>query len=714
MTESPKSKVQSPKSNSEGTAGHYWDVLARRVWLLVGIFAGVALIVFAVGAFQQPVYQSTASLLVSENGIGSGKMELFGHRSAGWSMRGPNLANHIEIFKSHTLARMALDTLPRDIREQLASASLDDPVLLRRAVAVRPVRDADVIRLSVQAAAPELARELAKAYVNAYQEFTLSRSRAGVSAVKDFVQSQLNVVGVRLDSAEREMEEYKRAEGVADIAEETKALVERQTGVLALYQQTKAERQGIEQELTYLNSELSTTGLSAQIDSITSLLVLGLRDELSQLEIERTNLVVQGFSETNARVVYLGQRIEAAKQRLKAEVSSFVTEAGAIDGVARVQDIFGRIVELNPELARLRAAEQTFGMVVGRYDGELEMLPARERAMARLTRDVDVNRQVYALLAQRYEEARIQEAGRISGIGVVDVPRNGVKVKPNHRNNILMALMLGLLVSLGTVFAVDRLDTRIRRPEDLERQGFSILANIPKLADSRQLAADGQNMTAEAFRVLRTNIQFAAAGEPITTLQVTSAGAGEGKTTVAANLATVLAQSGKRVLLLDADLRRPRQHVFFGQRKKPGLTDAALLGVRLEQAVRATPVQGLSLLCAGTTPPSPVDFLNSDGFAKLLAQLARDYDCVVVDSPPVLVSADAAVLAARVDGVTFVARMGQTDWRALDEAKKVLAQAGARTIGVVANDLKPRRGYGYYRYRYRYYHYRDHQTPETA
>jgi Mrp family chromosome partitioning ATPase len=316
-----------------------------------------------------------------------------------------------------------------------------------------------------------------------------------------------------------------------------------------------------------------------------------------------------------------------------------------------------------------------------------------------------------------------------------------------------MAMLLGLLLAFGSVFAVDYFDTTVRRPEDLERQGFSVLASVPKIEG--QVTEDGGPVTgpvsnrqsgsvaAEAFRVLRTNLQFAAAGQDVKTLMVTSPGAGEGKSLVASNLATVMAQSGKRTLLVDCDLRRPKQHKLFEQRKKPGLTDVVMLGVPVAGAVHNVSVEsamavdegeagapedeeprsgkatgtlrpaGLDVLFAGTTPPSPVDFLNSKVFASFLDKVAGQYDCVVVDTPPVLVSADAAILASKVNGVVLVARMRVTDWRALGEAKKLLAQAGARVLGVLANELRVSRGYGYSRYRYRYYHYR-YQQPEAG
>jgi capsular exopolysaccharide synthesis family protein len=199
------------------------------------------------------------------------------------------------------------------------------------------------------------------------------------------------------------------------------------------------------------------------------------------------------------------------------------------------------------------------------------------------------------------------------------------------------------------------------------------------------------------------------------TLLVTSPGAGEGKSTVASNLAIVFAQAGRRTLLIDADLRRPRQHAIFGGRRKPGLTDVAILGTPLDTGLhRIAPATAdpsgsgparLDALFAGTAPPSPVDFLNSTTLGALLDRLVDGYDCVIIDTPPVLVSADAVVLAARVDGVVIVARMGKTDWRALTEARRLLGQAGARVLGTVANELSVARGYGYARYRYHRYHY---------
>jgi len=724
------------------TFAYYWDMLMRRHLLLIGVFCGVTALVFVVGSRQRPQYQASASLLVSQDGSANDPMALFSN-ATGLGKR-PILVNHLEILKSYAIARMVYDSLPESVQRQVQAVTAGDPaLLLQRSLSVRPVRDADIIRLSVLAPSPELAKILAAAYVDAYRAFNLNRSRADVSAIREFVGTQLAVVGARLDSSEGRQESYKQANRVADIGEETKATVARQSEVLALLGQNRVQAAGVEQEIHYLSARLDSLGAGAGLENVASPVVAGLRGELGRLEAERTNLLVQGFPESSPRVTELAARVKSLQSRLGGELSRFVSVGGALDGMGQVEAVSNRLAELEPERVRLSAAIATLEAAARSYDGELSALPARERSLARLTRDVEVDRQVYVLLAQRYEESRIQEAGRLSTVGLVDVPRLGARVRPNHRNDAMMAVLLGLLLAVCSVYAVDYFDTTVRRPEDLERQGFSVLASVPKIEASDEPAVtagpvsnrQSGSVAAEAFRVLRTNLQFAAAGQDAKTLMVTSPGAGEGKSTVAANLATVMAQSGKRTLLVDCDLRRPKQHKLFERRKKPGLTDVVMLGVPLESAVHqvsltpgassSTPDAGdderealsvkheasspLDVLFAGTTPPSPVDFLNSKVFASFLDKVAGQYDCVVVDTPPVLVSADAAILASKVNGVVLVARMRVTDWRALGEAKKLLAQAGAHVLGVLANELRISRGYGYSRYKYRYYHYRYQQ-----
>jgi len=703
------------------------ELLLRRHRLALAIFLTAAVVSFVSMAREQPVFQSSATLLVGSDKAAAEPGLIFGTQ-AGILSRRPNLANHIEIIRSHALARMVLDTLPAELlRSFERRRGVDPAAALARGVAARPVRDADMIRLSVRASSPELARTLTLAYVDAYQAYTLARSRADISAVKSFVRSQLDVVASRLDSVELALETYKRAHRITDLSQETHALIERQAQLLGLYERARAERAGRDMELGYLLRSRPA--------------LAGLRGELARLEGERAGLLVQGYADSAPRVRAIARRAEAVAEIVDAQTGGEIPNLQSPIGNWQLAvgncplPAAGRVGELQAEVVRLEASEQSLGEVVADCDAQLGRLPLRERQLARLARDVEVDRQVHALLAQRYEETRIQEAGRLSAVTIVDPPLAGRKVRPDLRNSLLLALALGLAAAFAGTWCVDRLDTTLRRPEDIERQGATCIAAIPQLPElepssvrleplnprtlgplSLPVAArQPDSVAAEAFRVLRTNVQFAAtaADTSFRTLVITSADPGEGKTTIAANLAIVIAQSGKRALLIDADLRKPRQHAVFHQRKKPGLTDTVMLGVPLEQAVRPSGTEGLDVLFAGTTPPSPVDFLNSTALAAFLKRASDLYDCVIMDTPPALVSADAAVLAARVDGVLLVARLGRTDLRALAQARRLLGQAGSRVLGIVANEQRPRRRYGYYRYRYRYYRYRATAEPSA-
>jgi non-specific protein-tyrosine kinase len=196
-----------------------------------------------------------------------------------------------------------------------------------------------------------------------------------------------------------------------------------------------------------------------------------------------------------------------------------------------------------------------------------------------------------------------------------------------------------------------------------------------------------RSAAAEAYRTLRTNLQFSGVDRPIRTVLVTSAGPGDGKTTVVANLGVALAESGKRVILVDCDLRRPGLHQVFGQALAPGLTNAIIESLP-EPPLRATAVPGLQVLTAGDTPPNPAEFIASERLARLLARLQERADVLVLDSPPVSIVADAAVLAPSMDGVILVVRAGGTKRDLAQRAKEQLESVGARVLGAVLNDAR--------------------------
>ncbi len=342
---------------------------------------------------------------------------------------------------------------------------------------------------------------------------------------------------------------------------------------------------------------------------------------------------------------------------------------------------------------------------------------AKEAELSRLQSELTQLRQSSAFLLQSYETIRLTEAQSTSNIVVVEkaqVPT--LPVRPRTLQNTLLGAVVGLMLSLGVVFLIEYLDDRVRSPEQIDRiLKLPVVGIIARMGNSSNgsgragLVAirEPRSPITEAFRSLRTNIQFAGVDQPIRTLLVTSAGPSEGKSTVAANLAVVMSQAGLKVALIDCDLRRPTVHKQFELPNRAGLTDIMLQDVGSWNGVmQPTGVNNLAVVLSGSLPPNPSELLGSKRMQQFLAYLHKSSDIVIIDAPPLLAVTDALVLSSLTDGVLLVVDNGGTRIGEVVQGKVQLEQANARILGVVMNKIPTgRRGYSYYYYYYNRYYY---------
>jgi non-specific protein-tyrosine kinase len=329
---------------------------------------------------------------------------------------------------------------------------------------------------------------------------------------------------------------------------------------------------------------------------------------------------------------------------------------------------------------------------------------AAEADRAQVTASLSAQRQTLvsqqAAFKSRLDQLQVDSALTTGGASVIQsasVPSGAVA--PTPAQAALLAAVIGLLLGLGGAFLLDYLDDSLRAVEDLERlTDRPVLATVPISTppDARPIALSApHDVAAETYRGLRTNVQFLSLDTPLRVLQVTSSLPGEGKTTTVTNLAVVLADAGNRVVIVDADLRRPRVHEVFGVPPVPGLTEA-LLGDDVTGLVHHT--RSADVLTAGSVPPNPSEMLSSPRLALLLRDLVEHYDYVLVDSAPVLPVADSIALAAAVDGVLVVTQANRTSKRTLTETLARLARVNTTVIGIVLNRARRGRdvqGYGY-------------------
>lgn len=296
---------------------------------------------------------------------------------------------------------------------------------------------------------------------------------------------------------------------------------------------------------------------------------------------------------------------------------------------------------------------------------------------------------------------RLMNVENIQVIDEARIPER--KVSPRPMMNMAIAGVLGVMLGVFGTFLIEFLDNTIKTSEDVERElELSTIGTIPDMNNKRGLVAlrDPKSPIVEAFRTLRTNIQFSSIDKEIKVIALTSSGSGEGKSTVAANLASIIAQSDKRVLLIDADLRKPRIHEMFRTGNALGLTNVLVRGRDMKDVLYTyETLNNLQIITSGPVPPNPAELIGSNKMKEFIESIRDQYDVIIIDTPPVGLVTDSAVLSTLVDGIIMVAASGETNIDEITKGKESLDKVNANIMGVVLNKVPiddSVYGYGYY------------------
>ncbi len=439
-------------------------------------------------------------------------------------------------------------------------------------------------------------------------------------------------------------------------------------------------------------ADTTATVFVERVQSLRSQRYASIRNGLA----EQIDSMEQQMSATSDQIATLEQEIaSAAAQKaaaigtqLAAAATQTVTAMGVQSGTAATQTVSA----MEQQIAI--AATQTMAAAP----------PSPEpAALVQLQERLTQYRTIYSNLVLSYEQVRLAEEQTSTNVVVSEsatVPSQ--PVSPKKTQIALLAALLGMALVTGVVLVAEKLDDGIRDPEELRRKvGLPILGVIlwhKTVHGMPVVLKEPRSPAAEAFRSLRTNITYAAIERPLRRILITSATPQDGKTTVACGLAAVLSQGEKQVLLLDADMRRPQMHDRFGLHNHLGLSDLFVGSLEHVSAhVQMIDPPKLGVLTAGTLPPNPAELLTSHRMLEILDALNRDFDVIVIDTPPVLSVTDAAALVPFVDGVILVARPGTTKLAPFRQAREQLRAVGARVLGVVLDGVNPSsRTYGYY------------------
>ncbi|MFQ5694791.1 MAG: GumC family protein, partial [Terriglobia bacterium] len=705
---------------SEGEEVHLRDYLRvlRKYRLTILLFVLVTVLTVAVASLRMPkTYEAVVRLAIDRES----PTDLVKNTAPAdpWSFQ-DYLRTQIRVLQSDTLAVLTLRSLRLDREPEFAGQpeaneggeALPEEKELKPAdesrligsflggLRVVPVPSSWLVEIRYYSTNPELAARIANAHANNFIEHNFRTRYEATTKASDWLSDQLRELRGRVEGTEKQLRDYERRYNLVSIDERQNVLTQRLSDLN--HQLSLAEAERVAKESEYRQAASGERG-----DLLQDALVDRLEERLAELRTEHAENRTR-FGSQHPRM----QRLEEQIADVEAQVA----------GERRVI------------LARLQADYQAAGRretmvreLVERQKGEVNQLNQHMVQYNILKREARANKELYDGLLRQLSEAGVVAGLRSSNIRIVDPARVPMApYKPNVALNVMLALFLSVPVGIALAFFREYLDNTIKTPDEVERYSrLPTLAMVPlsegprplrrlrsqaldpKRAQSVALVASRhpQSSIAEAYRTLRTSVLLSFADEPPRALLVTSGQPLEGKTTTAVNLAITLAQRGDRVVLVDADLRKPAVHHFLPHRSRNGHQGLSLYlagSQEISDAVMPTTIPNLSVLPAGPLPPNPAELLSSNRMKDLLATLARHYEHIVVDAPPLLGITDATVLSVLVDGVIVVVRSGQTTREMLRHAHQMLQSVGARALGVVLNGIAVD-SVDYYYYYYKHY-----------
>lgn len=697
-----------PGFEEQSAVLHYWQILRKRLWCVLATLAVVFLGSILVTLLTSKMYRASSRIAIfpeNPNILG------FKDSENTWSETDNELAlqTQASILQSNSLAlkvisAMHLDRDPRfngsqakDTRGQQPGT---DPVsneaptaaVLSRFQAglkVELVPGTRIVEVSYTHRDPHLAATIVNALDNTFIEENIRTHYESVSHTSEWLTQELTELRSKVESSEEKLVRYQKEHGIL-------GLDEKQNVVTAKLDElnkelTTAEADRIDKESNYKLSVAADADSPERLSPGESPVLDKLLEQKADLDTQLAQLTTQ-FGPAYPKVAELNNELRQVQEEVASEQARMLRHSRGeyLAAVQRVQ--------------MLKAAYE-------HQKQEANQLNESAIEYAALKRDADSNHQLYHDLLQRLKEAGISAGLKSSNIRIIDVaqtPRS--PITPNLPRNLAFGFIFGLGGGIALALIRENLDTTVRNVEETGaisalptlaaiplqipavngsgRKNLGLLPGGHRSSDLASLFSHTQprSPAAESFRALRTSLLLSNLGNIPRVILVTSSLPREGKTTVSANIALVMAQAGKRVLLVDADLREPAVGKMFKVQSEAGLS-ALLAGTRsLEEVVVSAPqTPNLSILSAGTEPSQPAELLGSDAMKKFLTRLRNEFDHIIIDSPPCLSFTDAVLLSREVDGVLLVARWGQTSKAALRRASDLLMQVNANMLGVVLN-----------------------------
>ncbi|TAL10705.1 MAG: polysaccharide biosynthesis tyrosine autokinase [Nitrospirae bacterium] len=700
----------------------YWLIIRKRKWIIASTVLLVSGGTWFMAQFTSPelIYETSARVKFERSLAISPLMA----ETMAFSETG-SLSTQAEIIRSVPVlvrAGRKLGVVNKAI--ETSGTRLPPDVLvkvyeLRRQIAVSQEGGTNILKITATADKDEFAAALANAVAESYREENIVSRNRQVDEAKLFVEGQLKAIEESYRKSEQALVAFKEREGNVFLTDEARQALDNFTRLESEREKLVQVKREVTTQLQLLkaNEALPETGPVRVFSDDVQALIAKLNQKLVDLTTERAALLIN-YTPKHPQVTELDARIRSVKQEM--------------------------LQELEAKLRTFSQRESAIRDSIGRYRERYVSLPKAALELASLEREVKVNGDLYANLKQKHQEFLIRGAERIEEVAVLEpaVPSGRPRNAPKGTLNIVLSSLIGVLLGFVLAFIRESFDTSIGTIEDVEAfLHVPVLGVIPRVdrkevdkalketfsepldPESLELLShisplfDLKGIVAEGYRSLKVNLQFACQDRVIKSLAFASAGLGEGKTTTVLNLAITIAQDGRRVLVVDADLRKPAVSSRLGLKREPGLSEVLvgnaqwrevvqtaadlMLGkLGFDQVLSAPGVDNLNIITSGHLPPNPSEFFNSQRIVDLIADLEENFDLVIFDCPPILPVADAVLIGPKVDGVVLVYQVGKVGRTPLQRAKSLLENAQAHIVGVVLSNVSAEYSPEYQKHQY--------------
>ena len=707
----------------------YWRTLVRRRWLIIPFFLAVVLVTGIITLRQTRIYDATCTIIID---LSAPKVldkdsvqEVVESGSGGYWYSKEFYETQYKVLTSRTVAQRVVDKLqlgqnlkfldldevedPADLERRKAKA---DPVaILLKNLKLQPVKDSRIVRLTYEDADPQFAAQVANTMAESYIAENLSVKTVTTQNASEWLETQLADLEKKLDLSGKALFDFKKSHDIVAASwEDRQSMVtQRLTQIndaLTRAKVRRAELQARNDAIQAVAASLDRAG--AEVEALqpvaTSVAIGQIKLRYLETRAECADLRSR-YGEDHPRLQACEKKLAETRQGMRDEIKTALNAA-------------------RQEFQETQKTERNLLALLTETKSDAFGLNQYERDYLELKRSYDNNQRLYELVLKRLKDTGVSGMLQVSNVRILDRARPAIKpVRPDLLRNLALAILIGLLGGVGLAFAAEALDTTITSQQQVEeRLGLTFLGIIPSIEKAKDGSAQDlmvhtqpKSAVAECLRAVRTNLLFMSPEKPLKTIMVTSPGPQEGKTTTATSLAITMAASGNRVLLVDADMRRPRLHRVFSLPNQSGLSSLILGEGTLSTLCQATAVENLFVLPCGPVPPNPAELLHTAAFQRLLGEMAGRFDRVIIDSPPIGVVADAVVMGTHVDGTLIVLKAGQTSREVARQAVRQLSDVKAPLFGAVLNDLDlTDQKYGQYAYYYRYGYYYGERAAQKA